>query len=47
MSKREPPAAIISMAQHASPNVIGQSEFLRAHASTESRFVVMMLSANR
>ena len=47
MSNRDPPAAIISMAQHARPNPIGQSEFFRAQASTVSRFVVMMLSANR
>jgi hypothetical protein len=47
MSNREPPAAIISMAQHARPNPIGHNEFFRAHASTVSRFVVMMLSPNR
>jgi hypothetical protein len=35
---------IISIAQQASPNVIGQSEFLRAQFSAESKVVVMMLS---
>ncbi len=36
MSKRDAPMAIISMAQHASPNVIGQMEFLRTQFTAES-----------
>jgi hypothetical protein len=47
MSNREAEAAIISIAQHARPNPIGQSEFWRAQLRTLSRFVVMKLSSNR
>ncbi len=46
MSNRGPPAAIISMAQHARPNPIGQSDDCRAQLSTASTLVVMMLSLN-
>src|SRR5258705_1212971 len=42
MSKRDAPVAIISMAQQASPNVIGQSADLRAQLNTKSTVVVMM-----
>src|SRR5208283_522499 len=36
-SKREAPAAIISIAQHARPNVIGHSELARARFRISSR----------
>src|SRR5438045_3054681 len=42
MSKRDAPVAIISMAQQASPKVIGQSADLRAQLKTKSTVVVMM-----
>jgi hypothetical protein len=42
MSKRDAPVAIISIAQQASPNVIGQSADLRAQLKTKSTVVVMM-----
>src|SRR6185295_6160977 len=42
MSKRDAPVAIISMAQQASPNVIGQSADLRAQLKTKSTVDVMM-----
>ena len=42
MSKRDAPVAIISMAQQASPKVIGQSADLRAQLNTKSTVVVMM-----
>ena len=45
MSNRGPPAAIISMAQQASPNPIGQMDDSRAQLSTRSTVVVMMLSS--
>jgi len=46
MSKREAPVAIISIAQQASPNPIGQSEDCRARQDL-STLVVMKLSSNR
>src|SRR5438105_8723713 len=46
-SNREAPTAIISIAQHASPNVIGQMEFLRPQLMKKSRLVTMMPSSNR
>src|SRR5256885_3592605 len=42
MSKRDAPVAIISIAQQASPKVIGQSADLRAQLKTKSTVVVMM-----
>src|SRR6266851_4295584 len=39
MSKRDAPVAIISIAQHARPNVIGQSADLRAQLKTKSTVV--------
>src|SRR6185369_12595636 len=42
MSKRDAPVAIISMAQQASPNVIGHSADLRAQLKTKSTVDVMM-----
>src|SRR5438270_6576293 len=39
MSKREAPIDIISIAQQAKPNVIGQMEFLRIQFTAESRVV--------
>ena len=47
MSNRDADVAIISMAQQANPNPIGQSEDWRAQLSTLSRLVVMKLSSNR
>ena len=47
MSKRDADAAIISMAQHARPNPIGQIDDSRAQLSTRSMLVVMKLSSNR
>src|SRR6185437_692659 len=41
-SKRDAPVAIISIAQQASPNVIGQSADFRAQLKTKSTVVVMM-----
>src|SRR3954465_1920046 len=46
-SKRDAPTAIISIAQHASPNVIGQIEFLRAQLIAKSRLVTMRPSSKR
>jgi transketolase len=42
MSKRDAPVAIISMAQQASPNVIGHSADLRAQLNTKSTVDVMI-----
>src|SRR5215467_14073164 len=42
MSKRDAPVAIISIAQHARPKVIGQSADFRAQLKTKSTVVVMM-----
>src|SRR5689334_10960197 len=39
MSKRDAPIDIISMAQHAKPNVRGQIEFLRIQLTADSRVV--------
>src|SRR5437660_8468633 len=47
ISKREADAAIISIAQHARPNPIGQIDDSRAQLSTRSMLVVMKLSSNR
>jgi hypothetical protein len=46
ISKRDAEAAIISMAQQASPKPIGHSEFSRAHVRMRSTLVVMKLSSN-
>src|SRR5213078_2551825 len=46
-SKRLAPTAIISMAQHASPKVIGQIEFLRPQLMKKSRLVTMTPSSKR
>ena len=45
ISNRDAPAAIISIAQHASPNPIGQMDDSRAQLSTRSTLVVMKLSS--
>src|ERR1700675_3079036 len=45
-SKREAPVAIISIAQQASPKVIGQGEDLRAQLKSQSAVVVKMLGSN-
>src|SRR6202158_3755649 len=42
MSKRDAPVAIISIAQQARPNVIGQSADLRAQLKTKSTVVETM-----
>src|SRR5258705_9823869 len=42
MSKRDAPVAIISIAQQARPNVMGQSADLRDQLKTKSTVVVMM-----
>src|SRR6185295_16748688 len=47
MSKREAPVAIISIAQHAKPKVIGQRADLRAQLKTKSTDVIMMFFSNR
>src|SRR5438034_11483690 len=47
ISKRDAPVAIISIAQHARPNVIGQSADLRAQLNTKSTVVEMMFFSNR
>src|SRR5215468_6868855 len=47
ISNREAPVAIISIAQQARPNVIGQSADLRAQLNTKSTVVVMMFFSNR
>src|SRR5215831_3266792 len=47
MSKREAPVAIISIAQQARPNVIGQRADLRAQLKTKSTVVVMMFFSKR
>src|SRR5262247_1413147 len=47
MSKREAPVAIISIAQQANPNVIGQRADLRAQLNTKSTVVVMIFFSNR
>ena len=41
------PTAIISIAQHASPNVIGHSEFFRAQLIAKSRLVTIRPSSKR
>src|SRR3954452_15593266 len=46
-SKRLAPTAIISIAQHASPNVIGQSEFFRPQLMKKSRLVTIRPSSKR
>src|SRR3954469_761550 len=46
-SKRDAPTAIISIAQHASPNVIGHSEFFRAQLIAKSRLVTIRPSSKR
>ena len=40
ISKRDAPMAIISMAQQANPNVMGQMELLRIQLTTPSRVVM-------
>src|SRR5438876_6942564 len=47
MSYREADAAIISIAQHARPNPIGQIDDSRAQFRTRSMLVVMKLSSKR
>src|SRR5439155_11080260 len=47
MSYRDAEAAIISMAQQARPNPIGQIDDSRAQLSTRSMLVVMKLSSKR
>src|SRR5215831_15992989 len=47
ISKREAPVAIISIAQQASPNVIGHSADLRAQLKTKSTESVMMFFSKR
>src|SRR2546423_5319352 len=47
MSYRDADAAIISIAQHASPKPIGQMDDSRAQFNTRSMLVVMKLSSNR
>ena len=44
ISKRDAPIDIISMAQQARPNVIGQMEFLRIQLTVESSVVMTMPS---
>jgi hypothetical protein len=46
MSNVAAPTAIISMAQHARPNVIGQIEERRAQFSSQSTFVQSTLSSS-
>src|SRR6059058_3737835 len=46
-SNRDAPTAIISIAQHASPNVIGHSEFFRAQLIAKSRLVTIRPSSKR
>src|SRR4051812_25451274 len=46
MSNRGPPTAIISIAQHASPNCAGHSEFLRAMLSILATVVSRMPSGS-
>src|SRR3954465_11997656 len=47
ISNRDAPVAIISIAQHARPNVMGQSADFRAQLNRESTVVVMMFFSNR
>src|SRR5437879_3710539 len=47
ISKREAPVAIISIAQHAKPNVIGHSADFLAQLKTKSTLVVMMFFSKR
>src|SRR5207249_5536290 len=47
ISKRDAPVAIISIAQHANPKVMGHSADLRAQLNTKSTVVVMMFFSNR
>src|SRR5438105_4029381 len=47
ISKRDAPVAIISMAQHARPNVIGHNADLRAQLKRKSTVVVTMFFSNR
>jgi hypothetical protein len=42
MSKRDAPVAIISIAQHANPKVIGHNADLRAQLKTKSAVVVII-----
>src|SRR5205085_4262825 len=46
-SNREAPTAIISIAQHASPNVIGHREFFLAQLIAKSRLVTIRPSSKR
>src|SRR5438034_11806301 len=46
-SNRLAPTAIISIAQHASPNVIGQIEFFRPQLMKKSRLVTITPSSKR
>src|ERR1041385_2817842 len=46
-SNRDAPTAIISIAQHASPNVIGQSEFFLAQLMAKSSDVTISPSSKR
>jgi len=45
MSTRAATVVIISIAQHANPNVAGKNEFERAHATALSSVVVITLSS--
>ena len=47
MSKRDAPVAIISIAQQAKPNVIGQMADFRAQLKRKSTVVVMMFFSKR
>src|SRR5438034_7409194 len=47
ISKRDAPVAIISIAQHARPNVIGHNADLRAQLKRKSTVVVTMFFSNR
>src|SRR4051812_11140427 len=46
-SNRDAPTAIISIAQQASPNVIGHSEFFLAQLMAKSMLVTIKPSSNR
>src|SRR4051812_11019510 len=46
-SKRDAPTAIISIAQHASPNVIGHNELRRPQLIMKSRLVTIRPSSKR
>src|ERR1700739_5024180 len=47
ISNREAPVAIISIAQQARPNVMGQSADFRAQLNTKSTVVVIIFFSNR